>query len=198
MDDQQLDEQLRASAPTVAERSQELVGAMAAMSSEGRASRKHRRRWFGTVGLVGALVIAGAGTSTAMALPAVRQFLGWEVDRTITYTTEVGGNCTVLLGLDYQQWRMGQPKTEDEMYAAAMSAADSVDFSQAGIDKIVADARAELEVDDPFSILLNAPAEFEEYAVSEAIIDALDEAFASEGIVLAGRQLCVACERGSA
>lgn len=172
---------------------------MATVNSEARVSRKRRRRWFGTVGVVGALVLAGAGTSTAMALPAVRQFLGWEVDRTITYTSEIGGECTVLLGLDYQQWRNGLTKTEDEMYAAAMGAADSLDTSQAGLDQIVADVRAELQTTDPASPWLTlTPVDFEEFAVGEALHNALDKAFAAEGIVQVGMQLRSTCERGDA
>ncbi|SIN85379.1 hypothetical protein [Agromyces cerinus] len=198
MDDRLLDEQLGASRPVAAERTPVVVGAMGAMSAEARASRKHRRRWFGTVGVVGVLMLAGAGTSAAMALPAVRQFLGWEVDRTITYTSEVGGECTVLLGLDYHQWRNGLIKTEDEMYAAAMGAADSLDLSQAGIDEIVGDARAELEVDDPFSFLVLSPVDFETYAVEAALRRALDDAFAAAGIVQVEMQLRSTCERGDA
>jgi hypothetical protein len=196
LDDQRLDELLGASSPVISKRTGALAAAMDAVGTEARGSRVRRRHWITGAGVIGALVVASVGTSTAVALPAVRVLLGWEVDRTITYRSEIGGECTILLGLDYQQWRNGLTRTEAEMYAVAMSAADGLDLSPAGLDRIVADARSEIEPNDPFSPLSLPPVDFEEYAVGAALGSALDEAFASNGIVLVGRQLRITCQYG--
>ncbi|MFK4730816.1 hypothetical protein ROT00_14095 [Agromyces mediolanus] len=194
MDDSQLDSLLRDGAPAIAARSARLHDALGAVGAEARRTRARRRSWALTAGLTGALMVAGTGA--AVASPEVRQWLGWEPDRTIEYLSTTGDACTAAFRLGYQQKHNGLLHTEAEVYAVAMAAADRLDLTPGSIARLVAAERAELETADPESPWLALdPEQFEDWTVAEALRAALDRGFADAGIVRVDFDLSVVCDR---
>lgn len=194
MDDRQFDALLSDGAPAVAEPTLQLRDALTAVSDEVRGRRARRRTWAWAAGLTSLLMVAGAGA--AVASPGVRQWLGWEPDRTISYTSTTGDACTAAFKLEYQQKQNGLVHTKDEVYAVAMAAADRLDLSPENVTAMVTAERAELETTDPSSPWLSLSAsDFEDWVVSESLHKALDLAFAEAGIVRVDTNIAVTCDR---